>query len=95
VIKSWKNAKRRKLHDEGKIRGFGGLDLDDALEILKMLNAAPSLDALSPLKSVGLHRFKGDRKGQWAMTLKGPWRVCFTFRDGNAFDVEIVNYHKG
>lgn len=29
------------------------------------------------------------------MTVKGPWRICFVFRDGDAFDVEIVNYHKG
>ena len=95
MIKSWKNAKSRKVYEEGKTRGFSGLDPDDTLEVLKMLNAAPALDALSPLKSVSLHRLKGDRKGQWAMTLNGPWRVCFTFRGGHAFDVEIANYHKG
>ena len=60
-----------------------------------MLNATPALDRLSPLKSIGLHRLKGDRKGQWAMTINGPWRVCFKFRNGNAYDVEITDYHKG
>jgi toxin HigB-1 len=35
----------------------------------------------------------GSRKGQWAMTVNGPWRVCFRFDDGNAWDVEIVDYH--
>lgn len=29
------------------------------------------------------------------MTINGPWRICFHFRDGDAYDVEIVNYHKG
>ncbi len=43
---------------------------------------AKSLDDLRPLNSVGLHRLSGDRKGQWAMTINGPWRRCFRFEDG-------------
>lgn len=66
-----------------------------ALELLAALNAAKRLDDLSPLKSVGLHKLKGDRKGQWAMTVNARWRVCFTFRDNDAFDVELTDYHKG
>jgi proteic killer suppression protein len=58
-----------------------------------MLDAAPSLQAISPLRSVGLHKLKGDRKSQWAITVNGPWRICFRFRDGDAYDVEIVDYH--
>lgn len=57
------------------------------------LNAATTLSDLSPLKSVGLHKLGGDRKGQWAMTINGPWRLCFRFDDGSAWDVEIVVYH--
>ena len=72
MIKSWKNAKSRKVYDQGITRGFTGLDRDSALEILKMLNAASAPGQLSPLKSVGLHRLKGARKGQWAMTINGP-----------------------
>ena len=95
MIKSWKNARSRRVFEEGKAKGFAGLDVDDALEILKMLDAATALSQLSPFKSVGLHRLKGDRKGLWAMMANGPWRVCFRFRGGDAYDVEIVNYHKG
>jgi proteic killer suppression protein len=47
------------------------------------------------LKSVGLHKLSGDRAGQWAMTVNGPWRICFRFKNGNAYDVEITDYHKG
>ena len=47
------------------------------------------------LKSVGLHKLKGDRKGQWAMTVNERWRICFEFKAGDAFNVEIVDYHKG
>jgi toxin HigB-1 len=47
------------------------------------------------LKSVGLHKLKGDRKEQWAMTVSKRWRICFEFRKGDAYEVEIVDYHKG
>ena len=57
--------------------------------------ATKSLQDLSPLKSVGLHKLKGERQAQWAMTVNARWRVCFVFRKGDAFDVEIVDYHKG
>jgi proteic killer suppression protein len=69
--------------------------VDAANDLLAVLDAATSLNDLSPLKSVGLHKLTGDRKGQWAMTVNGPWRICFEFRKGDAFNVEIVNYHKG
>jgi proteic killer suppression protein len=47
------------------------------------------------LKSVGLHKLKGDRKGQWAMTVNERWHICFEFQKGDAFEVEIVDYHRG
>jgi proteic killer suppression protein len=57
------------------------------------LNAAPSLNAVTPLRSVGLHKLKGDRAGYWAIKINGPWRIVFRFKDGNAYEVEIVDYH--
>ena len=66
-----------------------------AEDLLAAQDAATSLRDLSPLRSVGLHKLIGDRKGQWAMTVNGPWRICFRFRDGDAFDVAMVGYHKG
>ena len=66
-----------------------------AVDLLLALNAAETLQDLSPLRSVGLHKLKGERKAQWAMTVNGPWRICFEFRKGDAFNVEIVDYHKG
>ena len=95
MIKTWKNAKSSKVYKQGITLGFSGLDREGALEVLKMLNAASAINQLSPLKSVGLHQLKGTRKGQWAMTVNGPWRVCFKFRNGHACDVEITDYHKG
>jgi len=74
---------------------FRGLDFDKAIDLLLALNVSRSLADLSPLKSIGLHKLKGDRKNQWAMTVNGRWRICFEFRKGDAYNVEIVDYHKG
>lgn len=95
MIRSWANSATRRLFEEGRSRGFRGLDVAAALDLLTALDAATSLRDLSPLRSVGLHKLKGNRAGQWAMTVNGPWRVCFRFRDGDAHDVLITNYHRG
>ena len=49
---------------------FRGLDFEAAVDLLLALNVAKTLQDLSPLKSVGLHKLKGDREGQWAMTVR-------------------------
>jgi len=95
VIKSWADTNSRKFFEEGKKTKFQGMDAEAAVDLLPVLDAATSLNDLSPLKSVGLHKLSGNRKNQWAMTINGPWRICFKFKNGDAYDVEIVNYHKG
>jgi toxin HigB-1 len=95
MIRSWRNAASRKLWEGARPNQFRSLDVEAAIDLLLALNVAKTLRDLSPLKSVGLHKLKGDRKGQWAMTVNGPWRICFEFRNGDAYGVEIVDYHKG
>ncbi len=68
--------------------------MNTALDLLAALNVAKSLNDLSPLKSVGLHKLKGNRKNQWAMTVNALAHL-FEFRDGDAHGVEIVDYHMG
>ena len=92
MIRSWGNSATRQLFESGKSR-FRGLDSEFAPELLAILNAAERLDHISPLKSVGFHPLKGNRRGQWAITVNGPWRICFRFERGHAYDVEIVDYH--
>jgi len=60
---------------------------------LDMLNCANELRDLSSPPSNRLHPLYGDRKGQWAISVSGPWRLCFKFKDGDVSDIELVQYH--
>jgi toxin HigB-1 len=93
MIKSFGNRATEKLFRAGKSKFPGGLDTRRALVLMKMLDAAPNLEAISPLKSMGLHALSGDRKGFWAITVNGPWRIVFQFDGVDWHLVEIVDYH--
>ena len=95
MIRSWRNAATRKVWEGERPNQFCGLDFDAATDLLLALNVAATLQDMNPLRSVGLHKLKGDRKNQWAMTVNARWRICFEFRKGDAYEVEIVDYHRG
>jgi proteic killer suppression protein len=95
MIRSWRNSVTRKVWEGERPNQFRGLDFEAAVDLLLALNVAAALSDLSPLQSVGLHKLKGERKNQWAMTVNARWRICFEFRKGDAYEVEIVDYHKG
>lgn len=92
VIKTWRNSAARRLAEEGKGR-FPGLDQEKTNARLQLLDAVQSMDEIPSLASIVLHKLKGARKEQWAMTVNGPWRLVFEFSNGDAFNVEIVDYH--
>lgn len=92
MIVSFANRATERFAQEGKSK-FSGMDVAKAMARMQVLHAAGSLDDIPPLKSVGLHALSGNRQGQWAMTINGPWRLIFRFCDGNAEDVQIVDYH--
>jgi toxin HigB-1 len=94
VIRSWANSVTRKVWEGERPNRFRGLDFEAATDLLLALNVA-RMPSDGVLNSVGLHRLKGDRRGQWAITVNARWRICFEFVRGDALNVEIVDYHKG
>lgn len=60
---------------------------------LKMIDAAPSIEALRVPPGNRLEPLKGDRRGRWSIRINDQWRLCFRWKDGSAHDVEIVDYH--
>ena len=95
MIRSFGESRTRRLFEDGRRRGFRGLDYDRALMLLDALDVATSLMPLRVLQAVRLHPLTGPRQGQWAMTVNGRWRVTFRFQDGDAHDVKIEDYHRG
>ena len=60
---------------------------------LRMLNAAATLEDLRVPPANRLEALKGDRKGQHSIRINDQWRICFLWKDGDAHEVEIVDYH--
>lgn len=61
------------------------LNLIDAAEILEDLKSPPSNR---------LHDLSGDRAGQHSVSINMKWRICFVWKDGNAYDVEVTNHYE-
>ena len=60
---------------------------------LEQLNAATVLDTLRVPPGNCLEALEGNRQGQHSIRINSQWRICFVWRDSNAYDVEIVDYH--
>jgi len=95
VIRSFADGKTRRLFEDGRRRGFRGLDYDRALMLLDALDAAASLEPLRVLRAARLHALTGSRRRRWAMTVNERWRVTFRFEGGDAHDVAVEDYHRG
>lgn len=64
-----------------------------ALRKLRQLDAVTKLETLRIPPANRLEALKGDRKGQHSIRINDQWRICFIWRDGNTWDVEISDYH--
>lgn len=80
----WRSGRSRRLPSDLRLRAF---------KKLAILNAAIALDNLKVPPGNQLEVLHGDRAGQHSMRVNDQYRVCFVWRDGNAFEVEIVDYH--
>ena len=92
VIQSFRCAESERLFRRDAVRRFKAIERP-ALRKLDMLDAAPDIRTLSMLPGNRLERLKGDRKGHYSIRINDQWRVCFEWRNGHAYDVEIVDYH--
>ena len=92
MIESFRHKGLQRLFEEGSTRGVSPQHVDKIEDILGLLNVAVDIrDTERP--SFRLHPLKGDLKGYWAVTVRANWRIVFRFKDGNAFDVDLVDYH--
>jgi len=92
VIKSFSCRDTERLFNDKRVRRFQSFERQ-ARKWLMVLHAAPSLEALILNLGNKFHALAGDRKGQYAISINKQWRLCFEWRDGNAYNVEIIDYH--
>ena len=93
MIKSFKDNEIEKVY---RREGSGKLPRDIqqvALRKLRMINNAKNLSDLRIPLANRLEKLKGDREGQFSIRINDQWRICFIWRDGDAYEVEIADCH--
>ena len=93
MIKTFRDSETEKVWKEERSRLFPPAIHKTALRKLQMLNAAATLNDLTAPPGNRLERLRGDRKGQYSIRVNDQYRICFEWREGNAFKVEIADYH--
>lgn len=93
MIASFRDKETERLWQSGKSRRLPADLHRRAFKKLAILNAAVRLENLKVPPGNQLESLRGDRAGQHSIRINDQYRVCFTWRGGNAFDVELVDYH--
>lgn len=92
MIKGFKNKDAETLFNDNFVNKFQAISRRARLKLIA-LDAAFDLKDLKIPPSNKLEALKGKRKGQFSIRINDQWRICFTWQDGDADDVEIVDYH--
>lgn len=92
MIHSFRHKGLRRLYTEADPKGVRPDHRSKLVRILDLLDAAQKPSDLD-LPGLRLHPLKGSREGEWAVSVSGNWRVTFPFADGEALDVDYIDYH--
>ena len=93
MIRSFRDKETGKVWNRERSRKLPSEIQERALMKMQQLHASGDLKDLSIPASNQIEALKGDRKGQYSIRINQQWRICFTWKDGHASDVEIADYH--
>ena len=93
MIKTFADRQTKGLYELGKSKRLPPAIWKRALRKLEYLDLATTLNDLKVPVSNRLHELERERKGQLSISINDQWRICFRFIDGDAYDVEITDYH--
>jgi proteic killer suppression protein len=92
VIRSFADRETERLYNRERVNRFRTFERI-ALRKLLLLDAATAVTDLRSPPGNRLEKLKGERQGQWSIRINDQWRICFRWGDGDALEVEIVDYH--
>ena len=92
MIRSFRCQETKELYEGYGSRRFRGIE-EQARKRLRWLDAATSLSDLGAIRGNRLEALRKDRTGQYSIRVNDRWRICFSWLEGNAYGVEIVDYH--
>jgi proteic killer suppression protein len=92
MIRTFRHKGLKRLYEKGN---HSGVRVDQAARIRDVLSHLDLAEAPTDLDLPGyrFHSLKGDLTGYWSVTISGNWRIIFRFEDGDALDVNLVDYH--
>jgi proteic killer suppression protein len=93
MIRTFADKRTHELYLTGKARRLPPDVASRAVRKLEYVDLANSLNDLKIPPGNRLHKLEGNRKGQHSISVNDQWRICFQFEDGDAYDVEICDYH--
>jgi toxin HigB-1 len=93
MIKSFADHRTEELFTSGSAKRFPADIQARAVRKLEYVHLATKLEDLRAPPGNRLHALKADRQGQHAIAINDQWRICFRFVDGDAYDVEVCDYH--
>ncbi len=93
MIKTFADRETQRIFVSGKAKRLPPDLVRRALRRLEYIDLAKTLNDLKVPPSNRLHALKGDREGQYSISINEQWRICFQFTEGDAYDVEITDYH--
>jgi len=93
MIKSFKDARTQAIHQGKSQKGMPVDVLKRAVAKLFLIDTVTRLEDLAVPPGNMLEALKGDRQGQHSIRVNDQWRICFTWKEGDAHDVEFVDYH--
>lgn len=92
MIEGFRHKALRRFFEDDDQKRLPAEMLERIRSILTLLDAAATVDDMNR-PTLRLHALKSDLKGFWAVTVRANWRIIFRFEDGNAQDVDFVDYH--
>ena len=93
MIRNFKDKETQKIFERQRSRKLPSDIQQVALRKLRMLNRSQALQELRIPPANRLERLSGDRDGQYSIRINDQWRICFEWQEGDAMNVEIVDYH--